>query len=526
MKDIKKFQQMHRDGRINRREFLAAMSALGVTASTAGGFLASSKALAATPKKGGLARAASNLHGPDDQMDPIVFTSGIDYTRGRATYNNLIQMLDGMSLHPELAEEWSPNSDATEFTFKLRKGVTWHDGSDFTADDVIWSMNRHLPEDSPSVIKSFFANVTEWKKLDSHTVKVSLSSPDSDLPAKLSEKQAKIAKMGTEDFKAGNGTGPYLLESFEPGVRSTHVRNPNYWRDGPNFDALEITAITDPIARVNALIAGDMDLIYSVDSKGVRLIEQSDGVRINSTPSGLYGGICCLKNTEPGSNDDFVMGLRYIQDSRADRALDPQGARHGRQRPPDRPRLRRGPLLGAPAARVRPGQGQVPPEQVRLHLGRALRRAGGRRYRGGVPSHAGEPQEDRLRSPDQEGPDGRLLGCGVDEGAAQRRLLEHAPDRERDARNPVRSGGNWNDTFWNDDRMGELLKAQLAETDADKRHAMLCEMQELVHTGSGMVIPAHVNILDGVSDKIQGIPNVPVGAMGAYEWIEFAWMEA
>ena len=57
-----------------------------------------------------------------------------------------------------------------------------------------------------------------------------------------------------------------------------------------------------------------MDLIYTVDAKGVRLIEESDGVRINSTPSGLYGGICCLKNTEPGSNDDFVMGLRYIQD--------------------------------------------------------------------------------------------------------------------------------------------------------------------------------------------------------------------
>ena len=56
-------------------------------------------------------------------MDPIVFTSGIDYTRGRATYNNLIQMLDGMALHPELAEEWTPNGNATEFTFKLRKGV-------------------------------------------------------------------------------------------------------------------------------------------------------------------------------------------------------------------------------------------------------------------------------------------------------------------------------------------------------------------------------------------------------------------
>ena len=122
MRDINKFKQMYRDGKVNRREFMAAMGALGLSATAAGSFLTSAGALAATPKKGGLARAASNLHGPDDQMDPIVFTSGIDYTRGRATYNNLIQMLDGMSLHPELAEEWTPNSNATEFTFKIRKG--------------------------------------------------------------------------------------------------------------------------------------------------------------------------------------------------------------------------------------------------------------------------------------------------------------------------------------------------------------------------------------------------------------------
>ena len=73
-------------------------------------------------------------------MDPIVFTSGIDYTRGRATYNGLIQIRDNMALAPELAEEWSVNSNATEYTFKIRKGVEFHDGSPLTADDVVWSM--------------------------------------------------------------------------------------------------------------------------------------------------------------------------------------------------------------------------------------------------------------------------------------------------------------------------------------------------------------------------------------------------
>ena len=77
MKDVKQFQQMYRDGQVNRREFLAAMGALGVSATSAGSLLSSASALAATPKKGGTARYANNIHGPDDQMDPIVFTSGI-----------------------------------------------------------------------------------------------------------------------------------------------------------------------------------------------------------------------------------------------------------------------------------------------------------------------------------------------------------------------------------------------------------------------------------------------------------------
>ena len=64
----------------------------------------------------------------------------------------------------------------------------------------------------------------------------------------------------------------------------------------------------------------------------------------------------------------------------------------------------------------------------------------------------------------------------------------------------------------------------LAETDPARRYEMLCEMQRLVHEGSGMVIPSHINILDGVSDRIHGIPVVPLGATGAHEWVEFAWM--
>lgn len=84
----------------------------------------------------------------------------------------------------------------------------------------------------------------------------------------------------------------------------------------------------------------------------------------------------------------------------------------------------------------------------------------------------------------------------------------------------------WNDTLWKNDRMTELLKTSLSETDSDKRHGMYCEMQTLVHEGSGMVIPAHPNYIDGKNSKLHGIPKVPLGQVGAAEFPEFAWLEA
>ncbi len=526
MKDIKLFQQMFRDGRMNRREFISAMGALGLSATAAGNFLTSAGALAATPRKGGSVKFATNLHGPDDQMDPIVFTSTIDYTRGRATYNGLIQIRDNMVLHPELAEEWSSNANATEFTFKIRKGVHFHDGSALSADDVVWSMNRHLGKDSPSVIKAFFERVSEWKKIDSYTVKVILSSPDSDLPTKLGEKQAKIVKKDTTEFTKGNGTGPFLLESYQPGVRSSHVRNKNYWRDGPNLDALEITAITDPIARANALIAGDVQLITHVDAKSIRLIEQADGVHVNSTPAGLYGGICALKNAAPGQSDDFVMGLRYIQDrERIVRSILKGHGTVGNDHPIS-------PAYGADHCHEL-AQREYDPDKAKWHLNKSGLTSAELYV---APVLAGIEETCLLMQANLRkiGFDLKLKKVPTDGywGAIwMKEPLNVVTWNMRPTANAMLAiqfapGAAWNDTFWNNERFGELLKLSLAETDAAKRHAMLCEMQTLVHDGSGMIIPYHVNVLDGLNDKVLGVPKQPLGAMGGCEWPEFAWLEA
>ncbi len=257
-------------GNVTRRDALKLAMVTGVSLTVAEQLLTDGKSvMAATPKKGGSVRMASSLHGPDDKTDPPQFTSTIDYSRGRAVYNSLIQHANDLTPQPELATSFEPNGDATEWTFKLRKGVEWHDGSKFTADDVVWSMNRHLTEDSTSVIKSVMSSVKQWKKTGSHEVKAIMNTSNSDLPTVLGIFQNKVVKNGTKGDWIG--TGPFTMESFQPGVKSVHKRNENYWREGAHLDALEITAITDTVARVNAVIAGDVQMAVQINQRQARI---------------------------------------------------------------------------------------------------------------------------------------------------------------------------------------------------------------------------------------------------------------
>ena len=525
MKEVKTFQQMYRDGHVNRREFLAAMGALGITATTAGGLLTSASALAASPTRGGSVIFANVLHGPDDTLDPMLGTSTIDYTRLNCGYNGLIQVWDDMSLHPELAEEWSANSNATEFTFKIRKGVEFHGGGELTSKDVVWSMNRHIEPGSPSSIKAFFSSVIEWKAVDKHTVKLTLSSPDADMPYKLTQPQAKIVKAHGLDWYAG-GTGPYLCDSFQAGVKSVHSRNNNYWRDtGQWLDAIEVTAITDPNARMNALLAGSVDMITNINPKQIKTIENAGNV-VLSVPAGVYGGICCLKNTEPGSNDDFVQGLRYIQDrERIVRKFLKGHGTIGNDHPINV-------SYGADHCHELP---QIPfdPDKAKYHLNKS----GYSEAELWVAPVTGVIEDVCLLMQSnlkKVGFNLKLKKVPTDGywGAVwMKEPLNVVTWNMRPTANAMMSiqfgpNGNWNDTFWNSDRMGQLLKDSLAETDAGKRHEMHCEMQKLVSTESGIVIPYHTNILDAHSPKVHGFSNCPLGQFGGNGWAEHIWKEA
>ncbi|MEM8804188.1 MAG: ABC transporter substrate-binding protein, partial [Pseudomonadota bacterium] len=306
-----------------RREVMGYLMASGATIAAAGSIVSGAQnALAMTPKKGGQIRFAWDLHGPSDTLDPILFTSSLDYGRGRLNYNNLTRFREDLTVGPELATEWEANADVTEWTFKLRQGVEFHDGSKFTADDVVYSMKRHLGKESLSKAKVLVATVKDWVKVDDFTVKAVMEEPNAELPIILGTFHFKIVKNGTTDFSAPTGTGPYITKEFKPGVRSVHDRNDNYWNtdhEGPYVEQFEAFGITDNVARVNALLSGDIQMMAQLDPKALKQIEDSPNAEVFAVPSGAYPTISCMLDKEPGNNPDFVMGLKHLQ--RRDRVL-------------------------------------------------------------------------------------------------------------------------------------------------------------------------------------------------------------
>ncbi len=511
---------------MTRRQALRLLGAAGMTAAAAGQvFTGARRALAATPKRGGRLRCAMTQQGPSDTLDPQLFTSSIDFTRGRAHYNGLVQLDDNLVPQPELAEEFSANADATEWSFKLRRGVEFHDGSPLTADDVVWSLSRHLGEDTKSKAKVLVAMVREWKKVDDHTVKALLNAPNSDLPAVLGTHHFKILKAGTSDFQSPVGTGPFRIERYKPGLGSLHVRNESYWRDGPHLDEIELFAIPDATARVSALLAGNVEMISNLDPKAIETIESSEGVKVWSVPSGSYPSIVCMTDRAPGNNRDFVLALKYLQrrEHLVKAILKGQGTVGNDQ-----------PINAAyPDHCAELAQRPYDPDRAKHHLAKS-----------GVTSAEIQVAEisngvtDMVlvlqREAAKIGLDLQVKRVPNDGywGAIWMKTPLHVSDwNMRPTANIMLSiafapDAAWNESEWRSERFGQLLSEARATTEPARRRELHCEMQRMTSEESGVIIPVHKNSVDGLASKIQGMPRNPLGTLGGSEWPEFVWLDA
>ncbi|WP_371229527.1 ABC transporter substrate-binding protein [Roseovarius sp. 2305UL8-3] len=527
--EIRRMREGYETGRLSRRHFLQGLTAMGLTVAGASALVGSATpAFAETPKKGGRLRLAWNSTGPQDTLDPPLFSSSLDYIRGRAYYNALTRFNPDMSLRPDLAEEWSVSADGLEWTFKLRKDVKFHDGSPFTADDAVYSMNRHLGEGSVSKMASLVSNVAEWKKVDNHTVKAVLATPNADLPVILATFHFKIVKDGAagDYFNMPAGTGPFKVTEFQPGIRSLGVRNEDYFGGEVYLDEIETFGITDGVARMNALLAGDVDMIGALDPKAAAQVQSADGVDLWETNTGSFSGITFMADREPGNNPDFIMGMKLlanrprivesIMQGYASVANDhPIGPAYGAdhcselaQREFDADQAKhhfeKSGLSGATieVTELDPGITDtcllLQREAQKIGFNLEVKRVPADGYWGNI----------WMNRP------GFVTGWNMRPTAG---IMMSAL---------YKSDASWNESVFKNEHFDALLAESQVVQDDGLRHELHCEMQTIVHDTSSLIIPHHFNFIDAKASKVKGTTSVAVGALGAGEWMDQVWIDS
>ena len=278
------------------------------------------------------ARAGDSL-----TLDPHSQNEGPTHTLAHQIYEPLLQRDMEGQIIPALAVSWAPTDDPEVWEFKLREGVTFHDGSAFTADDVVFSLNRAMMP--TSAMKELLASVTEVTKVDDNTVHIKTNGANPLLPNNLTNlfiMDADWARSNSvekpQDFanneenyavRNANGTGAFVLEVREPDTRTVLKANPDYWGKGQfPLEVTEIifTPIQSAATRVAALLSGEVDMIQDVPVQDLGRVDSAEGLTVRTAPQNrvIFFG---MNVGEDDIASDDVEGKNPFADKRVREAM-------------------------------------------------------------------------------------------------------------------------------------------------------------------------------------------------------------
>jgi peptide/nickel transport system substrate-binding protein len=304
------------DLNLSRRGFLQGSALLGLTAAT--GALVS-PAMAETPVRGGTLRMGLEGGASADTLDPALASASVLFVIAYCWGDTLIESdpKTGAAL-PSLAESWSPSPDAKVWTFKIRKGVHFHNGKPLEVADAVATLQRHAGPKSQSGALGLLSGIDKIEDKAGELV-ITLKEANADLPLALTDYHLQIQPNGgNDDPNAAIGTGPYKLVKFEPGVRATFERNKEDWRQDRGYvDNVEITVMNDLTARISALQSGAVDFINTLAPKVVPLLKRAPNVDILRTPSKGFYAFLMHCDTAPFDNNDLRTALKLAIDREA-----------------------------------------------------------------------------------------------------------------------------------------------------------------------------------------------------------------
>jgi peptide/nickel transport system substrate-binding protein len=510
-------------GQLDRREFIRSASALGIAASL-GSVASSVPARAQTPKRGGTLKIGLPGTAASDSLDPNIGTTTYTLGTRQQVYNELVDYDEHGRVQPSLAESWDTKPGAEVWVFKIRRGVTFHNGKELLASDVVASFNYHRGPDSKSPAKSFLSAVKDIKATDKYEVTFTLNGGNVDFPYITGEPTIAIGPEGVPF--AGIGTGPFILENLEPGVRMTMKRNPNYWRTGhPYVDSVEVIGINDSNARVSALLSGAVHLINRVDPRAVTQIAAGKFQVFEIASGGQYF-FPMRTDTAPFDNVDVRLALKYAIDRKS--IIDRTQFGHA-EMANDQPIPK---FLEFFAADI--PQRPYDPDQAAFHF----KKSG---YSGSIPlavSDVGWPgavdgalvlQASAAKAGikvdvDRVGADGYFDQIWMKRPFCAS-YWEAKPTVDSVLTFQYQSTAVWNDTFWKRPDFDRILLAARAELDKDKRKSMYHDLQMMIYENGGALTPMFNHTIDAGSNQVKGFVQRPLYQLGGYRAPEDVWLE-
>jgi peptide/nickel transport system substrate-binding protein len=445
-------------------------------------------------------------------LDPI--SPNRYWLTNQMVYSRLVRQDERGLPSPDLALSWSASPDAKTWTFKLRPGVKFHDGSDFTAADVVYSLMRIKSDVIKSPVRSVLMIMDKVTARDPLTVEIALGSPHADLPLLLMDYRVRIVsakyKDGSLDVanESGIGTGPFQLVKFDPQGTTTLKAYPGYWEGKPAVDEVQIFDIADQQARVQAMLSGQVDWLESVDQQQRKLFENNAAFTVLTAETGDWRAMVMRLNLEPFTDIRVRKAFRMAADRAAMMKL----------------------LVGADGGTVScddpvwAGDPYYSPMSCPQDIAGAKRLLAEAGYPNGIDVDIYSSDLNDLWTKMAEVYQQQAAPAGI------RVKIDQVPSDEYNnnywMKKPLtltswgqrpadqilneayRSTATWNESAMASKDLDDLLDKARQTTDFAARKAVYGQIQQILFDQGGTFIPFHMNVTSVISSKLKGLPAV------------------
>ena len=470
-------------------------------------------------KSGGTLIHGATGGGSSDTLDAHRPATGPDIARCYQLYEPLLYWDNDYRAQPAVAESLEPSADAKTWTIKLRKGVTFHNGKEVTPEDVLFTINRVAGKDPTSAggALSAIIDLDATKKVDASTVVIQLKTPYAVLDYLLAEYTFGVVPS---DYDPTNpvGTGAFSYESFTPGKTSTFKKYADYWGDPAFVDSLVIQDFADDQAKVNALLAGQIQTVDNLPYNLIDTIEGSGGGALVSE-TGAWVPFTMRVDSAPFSDVRVRQAMRLIVDRQQmiDQTLSGYGTLGNDMYAPfdvayasDLPQ-REQDIDQAKSLLAEAGQEGL---QVELFTGDDI---------GSVAPAAANLFVEQAKA------------AGVDVKVTKKtpfyddQYLSYPFAQDFwNTRNyipqavvgtfPPDQGGTYNETHWDNQQHRDLVNQAAQELDATKRADLLHQAQEIEYNEGGLIIWGFRQQVDGYGANVQGLEPSKYLPLGSYKF--------